>query len=216
MWPFHYTNVLLDCATVTMVILTQYYVSWCSTTSKVRVSVWWYRIFPLFLFILFIFCSVLFCSVPLHSTSNTQFPYFPDHCHALHSSALLCLEIWLHSIHEMLPTYDAYCCCWNMSRQLVSQDTALHVVSGPLVYKSILDEGYVLTWCLNPIDAFCVCPASRLNPIISVHWKLRRLTHFYLPDFKPYWTHFPALVSWPPATSTAGSASQSQSSRALL
>ena len=31
------------------------------------------------------------------------------------------------------------------SRWLISQDTALHVVSGPLVYKSILDEGYVLT-----------------------------------------------------------------------
>ena len=45
------------------------------------------------------------------------------------------------------------------SCQLVSQDTALHVVSGLLVYKPILDEGYVLTQCLDPIDAFRVCPA---------------------------------------------------------
>ena len=46
------------------------------------------------------------------------------------------------------------------SRRLISQDTALHVVSGPLVYKPILDEGYVLTQRLDPIDAFHVCPAS--------------------------------------------------------
>ena len=80
--------------------------------------------------------------------------------------------------------------CWP-----VPQDTALHVVSGLLVYKSILDEGYVLTRHLNPIDAFHVCPASRLNLIVSICQKLRLLTHFYLPDFKPYWIHFPALVS---------------------
>ena len=53
------------------------------------------------------------------------------------------------------------------SRRLVSRDTALHVVSGPLVYKLILDEGYVLTQRLDPIDAFRVCPASQLNPIVS-------------------------------------------------
>ena len=81
------------------------------------------------------------------------------------------------------------------SHQPISQDTALHVVSGPLVYKLILDEGYVLTQCLNPIDAFCVCPALRLNLIVSDRQKLRLLTRFYLPDFKPYQTHFPALVS---------------------
>ena len=53
------------------------------------------------------------------------------------------------------------------SHQLVSQDTTLHVVSGLLVYKLILDEGYVLTRRLDPIDAFCVCLALQLNPIIS-------------------------------------------------
>ena len=53
------------------------------------------------------------------------------------------------------------------SRRLVSQDTALHVVSGPLVYKPILDEGYVLTRRLDPIDTFHVCPALRLNLIVS-------------------------------------------------
>ena len=63
----------------------------------------------------------------------------------------------------MMPTAAAETC----SRWLVSQDTALHVVSGPLVYKPILDEGYVLTRRLDPIDVFCVCPASRLNPIVS-------------------------------------------------
>ena len=71
-----------------------------------------------------------------------------------------------------------------MSHWPVSQDTTLHVVSGPLVYGR-----------LDPIDMFCVCPASRLNPIISIRQKLRLLTRFYLPDFKPYWTHFPALIS---------------------
>ena len=77
----------------------------------------------------------------------------------------------------------------------IPQDTTLHVVSGLLVYKLILDEGYVLTQCLDPIDVFHVCPALRLNLIVSIHWKLRFLTCFYLPDFKPYQTHFPALVS---------------------
>ena len=91
----------------------------------------------------------------------------------------------------MTPTATAETC----SCQLVSQDTTLHVVSGLLVYKLILDEGYVLTQHLNPIDVFCVCPASRLNLIISNCWKLRLLTHFYLLDFKPYWIHFPALIS---------------------
>ena len=91
----------------------------------------------------------------------------------------------------MMPTATAETC----SHWLVSQDTALHVVSGLLVYKSILDEGYVLTQHLDPIDAFHVCPASRLNPIVSTCWKLRLLTHFYLLDFKPYWIHFPALIS---------------------
>ena len=55
----------------------------------------------------------------------------------------------------MMPTATAETC----SRQIVSQDTALHVVSGLLVYKLILDEGYVLTQCLDPIDVFHVCPA---------------------------------------------------------
>ena len=55
----------------------------------------------------------------------------------------------------MTPTAAAETCpCW-----LVSQDTTLHVVSGLLVYKPILDEGYVLTQCLDPIDTFHVCPA---------------------------------------------------------
>ena len=89
----------------------------------------------------------------------------------------------------MTPTAAAETC----SCQLVSQDTALHVVSGPLVYKPILDEGYVLTRHLNPIDTFHVCPALQLNLIISTHWKLRLLTHFYSLDLKPAQTHFLAL-----------------------
>ena len=36
----------------------------------------------------------------------------------------------------------------------------------PHVYKSILDEGYVLTQFLDPIDTFHVCPALTLNPIV--------------------------------------------------
>ena len=91
----------------------------------------------------------------------------------------------------MTPTAAAETC----SHRPISQGTALHVVSGPLVYKPILDEGYVLTRRLDPIDTFRVCPALRLNPIVSNRRKLRLLTHFYLPDFKPYRTHFPALVS---------------------
>ena len=78
--------------------------------------------------------------------------------------------------------------CW-----LISQDTALHVVSGLLVYKPILNEGYVLTQCLNPIDMLCVCPALQLNLIISTCQKLRLLTCFYSLDLKPTWTHFLAL-----------------------
>ena len=68
------------------------------------------------------------------------------------------------------------------SHQLVSQDTALPRVSGPLVYKSILYEGYVLTQRLDPIDAFRVCPASRLNPTVPTVGTLVCLLAF------TYWT----------------------------
>jgi hypothetical protein len=55
----------------------------------------------------------------------------------------------------------------------------------------LLCEGYVLTRCLDPIDAIRVCPASRLIDN-STPWKIRLLTRFdYL---KTFWTHFPALV----------------------
>ena len=64
---------------------------------------------------------------------------------------------------HMMPTAAAE----TRSRWPVPQDTTLHVVSGPLVYKPILDEGYVLTRRLDPIDVFRVCPASQLNPIVS-------------------------------------------------
>ena len=153
-------------------------------------------------FLYFYSYSILFCSALLHSWH--LIPLFPQ---LLLHIALLGSAV----LRYMMHTAAAETC----SHQLISQDTALHVVSGPLVYKLILDEGYVLTQHLDPIDAFCVCPALRQNLIISICQKLRLLTHFYLPDFKPYQTHFPALVSWPPATSTAGSASWSQSSWAL-
>ena len=75
------------------------------------------------------------------------------------------------------------------------------------IYISILDEGYVLTQHLDPIDMFRVCPALRLIP------KTFRLSEYkysyllYYLDFKPEWIHFPALVQLTPTLSTAGSAS---------
>ena len=121
-----------------------------------------------FIFIPIIY-STLFCTVPLHSTPfpTPTSPICLDCCHALHPSVPPCLDRWLHTIHETYPTYNAYCHCWNLFHWLVSWDTALPVVSYPPVYKLILDEGYVLTWCLNPIDVFHVCPALQLNLIIS-------------------------------------------------
>ena len=46
------------------------------------------------------------------------------------------------------------------------------------IYTSILDEGYVLTRRLDPIDAFRVCPASRLISERSACQNLSTLTHF--------------------------------------
>ena len=75
------------------------------------------------------------------------------------------------------------------------------------IYISILDEGYVLTRRLDPIDAFHVCPASRL---ISKTFCLSEHKYSYLLyylDLKPEWIHFPALIQLIPTLSTAGSAS---------
>ena len=115
---------------------------------------------------------ILIILIPLHSTPfcstpNSQFPYFPDHHCASHSLALPCLDRWLHSIHKMLPTYDMSCHCQNTfpPAHIPGYHTACSFRL--LVYKSILDEGYVLTWHLDPIDVFHVCPALQLNPIIS-------------------------------------------------
>ena len=46
------------------------------------------------------------------------------------------------------------------------------------IYKLILDEGYVLTQRLNPIDTFRVCPASRLIPEHSACRNISILTRF--------------------------------------
>jgi hypothetical protein len=55
----------------------------------------------------------------------------------------------------------------------------------------LLCEGYVLTQRLDPIDAICVCPASRLTNI-STPRNIRLLTRLdYLKTFR---VHFPALV----------------------
>ena len=83
------------------------------------------------------------------------------------------------------------------------------------IYTLILDEGYVLTQRLDPIDVFCVCPALRL---ISEMFCLSEHKYSYLLyylDLKPEWIHFPALIQLTPTLSIAGSASRSQSSQAL-
>jgi hypothetical protein len=79
-------------------------------------------------------------------------------------------------------------------RRRVPQDTAPHAVSCLPVYKSLRDEGFVLTRRLDPIDAFRVCLASRLTPIVSQRWELSILTRIYPLDLKSARTHFPALV----------------------
>ena len=75
------------------------------------------------------------------------------------------------------------------------------------IYISILDEGYVLTQRLNPIDAFCVCPASRLIPETFRSLEHKYSYSLYYLDLKPEWIHFPALAQLIPTLSTAGSAS---------
>jgi hypothetical protein len=55
----------------------------------------------------------------------------------------------------------------------------------------LLCEGYVLTRCLNPIDAIRVCPTSRLTDISALQ-NIRLLTRLdYLKTFR---IHLPALV----------------------
>ena len=80
------------------------------------------------------------------------------------------------------------------------------------IYISILDEGYVLTQRLDPIDAFRVCPASRLISEMFRSSEHKYSYSLYYLDLKPKWIHFPALVQLIPTLSTAGSASRSQSS----
>jgi hypothetical protein len=55
----------------------------------------------------------------------------------------------------------------------------------------LLCEGYVLTRCLDPIDAIRVCPASRPTDI-SAPQNIRLLTRLDHP--KTFWIHLPALV----------------------
>ena len=141
--------------------------------------------------------SAPFRSVPLHFAPLP----IPDSPISLIAVVHRALRLRRAQIYDRIPYTKHYrhmtptAAAETRSRRPVPQDTALHVVSGPLVYKPILDEAYVLTRRLDPIDAFRVCPASRLNLIVSDRRKLRLLTRFYLPDFKPYRTHFPALVS---------------------
>ena len=80
------------------------------------------------------------------------------------------------------------------------------------IYILILDEGYVLTRRLNPIDVFCVCPVLRLIPETFRSLEHKYSYSLYYLDLKPEWIHFPALIQLIPTLSTAGSASQSQSS----
>ena len=80
------------------------------------------------------------------------------------------------------------------------------------IYILILDEGYVLTQRLNPIDVFRVCPALRLISKVFHSSEHKYSYSLYYLDFKPKWIHFPALVQLTPTLSTTGSASQSQSS----
>jgi hypothetical protein len=55
----------------------------------------------------------------------------------------------------------------------------------------LLCEGYVLTQRLDPIDAICVCPASRQIDISTLQ-NIRLLTCLdYLKTFR---IHFPALI----------------------
>ena len=72
------------------------------------------------------------------------------------------------------------------------------------IYISILDEGYVLTQHLNPIDAFCVCPALRLISECSAHQSLSILTCFITWTSSPSgFTSLP-LFSWLPPLAPQG------------
>ena len=151
--------------------------------------------FPLF----FPYFSIPLCSAastPLHSTADpwsTDFLYCVNCCCALHSLALLCWQTWPHSIHET----------WCMTRTDTIEmhpagaySTILHCLGFICtLYKLILDEGYVLTQHLDPIDAFCVCPALRLRPIHSTCWDISILTHFTPWTSSPSWfTSLPSLA----------------------
>ena len=71
--------------------------------------------------LLFFLCFSLACSVlllPLLSTPPLThdppiFLYFINHCCTSRFSALLCWQMWPHSIHETYLMYDAYLCGWN-------------------------------------------------------------------------------------------------------
>ena len=67
------------------------------------------------------------------------------------------------------------------------------------IYTLILDEGYVLTQHLDPIDAFHVCPALRLISKHSAHWNISTPIHFTTWTSNPSgFTSLPSLSRPPP------------------
>ena len=140
---------------------------------------WWYCYFPLF-FPYFLFCSILLLllhSAPSPTHNPPIFPYFID-CHCAYAPQLC----WVDSCD--LIAYMKHIWCMTHTDAIETHPTSMYSMILHCLgficalYKLILDEGYVLTQCLNLIDMFHVCPASRLRPIHSVHQNISILTHF--------------------------------------
>ena len=137
-------------------------------------------IFPLF----FPYFSILLCSAApatLRSIADPWSTDFPVFCWSLSCVVLLSSAV----LTDMTSKHT-----WNVSDiwhvlmllkciSAGAYPTIVHCLGFICsIYTSILDEGYVLTWCLNPIDTFCVCPASRLIPEHSTCWNISILTCF--------------------------------------
>ena len=171
-----------------------------------------------FVFLLF-FCSALFCyfcGTLLHHWPTIHWFFHILLIAVVHCASWLCC-VDRHDLIAYMNVSNVWCILMLLKHNPTGAYPMIVHCLGFIcsIYTSILDEGYVLTWCLNPIDAFCVCPALRLITETFCLSEHKYSYSLYYLDLKPEWIHFPALIQLIPTLSTAGSASQSQSSQAL-
>ena len=138
----------------------------------------WYCYF-FFVFLLFLYSALFCCS---HNTLLHYWSMINWFFHILsitvthHASWLCCVDS-----HDLI-AYMKHSWCMTHTDAIEMHPAGMystiphHLGFICSIYILILDEGYVLTQHLNPIDVFCVCPALRLISEHSACQNLNNLT----------------------------------------